>query len=281
MKQMNFRQVLLTFFIGLLFMSQGMTVHAEAAYLKSKGVTLIHEGHQKVEGKIQLKGASEQKQIKLLIIKGEEKKWYELPLKEGKFDEEIWLTMGKGKYTAAIMIHETERKYSYGPKITVENVGEVNPFLVPVKHVESDDEKIIQLAEKISEGKISNREKAKAIYDWVTENIVYDYKKYIKHQEGNYNNTYGALHTLETKKGVCYDYATLTAALGRAVGLQTKVIKGQASNELYTGYHAWNQVYLEDENKWIFLDPTFGTAKFKEYFDNSKFDESHSKQEEF
>ncbi len=280
MGPVRFKKLLLVFLTGILFMSQSITVKAEAAYLKSKDVTLMNIGTQKVEGKIHLKGDSKQKQIKVLLIKDEEKKWYELPLKEGKFDEEIWLTMGKGKYTAAIMIHEEGRKYSYGPKITVENVGEVNPFLVPVKHVESNDEKIIQLAEKLIEDKTTDREKAKAIYDWVTGNITYDYEKFGKHQEGDYDNTYGALHTLETKKGVCYDYAALTASLGRAVGLQTKVVKGQVSSELYKGYHAWNEIYLEDENQWIFLDSTFGVGGKKEYFDRKQSELSHSKQEE-
>lgn len=281
MKQIKPRQVLLMILIGLLFISKGLSVYAEVAYFKSNGVTLIHEGHQKVEGKLHLKGESEKKQIKLLIIKDNEKKWYELPLQEGKFDEEIWLTMGKGKYTAAIMIHETERKYSYGPKITVENVEEVNRFLVPAKHIESEDNKIRQLAEKIIKDKGNDREKAKAIYDWVTENILYDYDKYLKHQEGNYDNEYGALHTLKTKKGVCYDFATLTAALGRAAGLQTKVVKGQASNAYYSGYHAWNEVYLQNEEKWILLDTTFAACENKEYFDSEKLAKNYSKQEEF
>ncbi|SHI72731.1 Transglutaminase-like superfamily protein [Geosporobacter subterraneus DSM 17957] len=281
MRPIKYGQILMAFFMGLLFMLQGVPVSAETAYLKSKGVTLIHEAQPQVEGKIHLKGESEKTQIKLLIIKDEEKKWYELPLQEGKFDEEIWLTMGKGKYTAAIMIHEGNRKYSYGPKITVENIGDVNRFLVPAKHIESEDNKIRQLAEKIIEDKASDREKAKAIYDWVTANILYDYDKYLKHQEGNYDNEYGALHTLETKKGVCYDYATLTAALCRAAGLQTKVVKGQASNAYYNGYHAWNEVYLQNEDKWIFLDTTFAACENKEYFDNEKNVKSHNKQEEF
>jgi len=54
------------------------------------------------------------------------------------------------------------------------------------------------------------------------QNIKYDYDKYLRQLNKNYDNAYGALNTLETGKGVCYDFSALVAALGRASGLQVK-----------------------------------------------------------
>jgi transglutaminase-like putative cysteine protease len=173
------------------------------------------------------------------------------------------------------MVNEYDRKYSFGPKIIAENIKEINALLVPDKYIESMDKPIVDKAAEITKGLTSNRQKAKAIYNWVSENIDYDYVKYGKHLNNDYDNEYGALLALKTGKGVCYDYATLVAALGRASGLQTKVVMGTGKVNGTRGYHAWNEIYIEDESKWIKLDTTFAAVSNKNYFDSENFDESH------
>lgn len=251
-----------------------------AQYISINGVKVESLRSQQVEGSVRLVGNTNKEKIKILVTKDKTQTWYEVKLDNGKFDEEVWLSLGKGNYTVAIMVNETERKYSYGPKFIIHNTQEVDKYSVPGKDIESNDEDIIKLAEQIVGGLNSDLEKAQAIHNWVSKNINYDYEKYIKHQNNNYDNQYGALTTLESKKGVCYDYAALVAALGRAVGLQTKMIKGEGITESFRGYHAWNEIYISEENRWLKLDATFSSTSGQYYFDSAKFDESHIKADE-
>ncbi|MBQ2582903.1 MAG: transglutaminase domain-containing protein, partial [Erysipelotrichaceae bacterium] len=72
--------------------------------------------------------------------------------------------------------------------------------------------------------------------------------------------------TLATGKGICFDYASLTASMLRSQGIPTKLIFGYVSpNDVY---HAWNMIYTEEagwivaefkvnENDWNRIDLTF------------------------
>lgn len=235
-----------------------------------------------VNGSVTIKGSTWKDKLKILIIKDKLQLWYDVNLNEdGTFNEEIYLINGTGGYQVSVLVHLFGRTYSFGPTVNVNNTIEVNRFIVPTKHVESNHNEIILLAKKITKGLNTDREKAKYIYDWVCNNISYDYDKYLKQVNNNYDNAYGALNTLLTKKGVCYDFSTLLAALGRASGLQVKVIKGDFITNTSRELHAWNEIYISEENKWINVDSTFGYALRINYFDNKNFFSDHEKLEEY
>ena len=54
--------------------------------------------------------------------------------------------------------------------------------------------------------------------------------------------------TLKSGLGICFDYASLTAAMLRSQGIPTKVIFGYVSPNGV--YHAWNMFYTE-ESGWV------------------------------
>lgn len=249
-------------------------------YIKSNGVTL-----QKippiVEGKVTLTGETVNSLIKILIVKDETQRWYEVELIEGKFNEEIWLIDGKGKYQVSILVHKKDRVYTFGPTVFLESSIDVNKFTVPTLHVESDNENIIALAQELTKDAETDIEKAENIYKWVVNNVKYDYDKYIKQINKNFDNEYGAINTLETKKGVCYDYSALVAALGRASGLQVKMIKGNFVGTYSSELHAWNEIYISEEDRWINVDSTFGSTLRVSYFDRGNFYKDHEKLEEY
>ena len=60
------------------------------------------------------------------------------------------------------------------------------------------------------------------------------------------------------KKGICYDYASMFAAVLRSNGIPTKVCFGYAPE--IRSLHAWNEVYLNGE--WITVDVTYDAAYF-------------------
>ena len=252
----------------------------QAQYIVSNGVT-IEALPSSVDGKIVIAGNTKKSKIKVIVSKGESSTWYDINLNSGKYREEIWLINGKGKYKISVVVHEYGRTYSYGPTMEIQNTVEINRFIVPTKHVESNNEEIITLAKSITQNLTTTREKSLAIYDWVAKNIEYDYDKYLKQVNKNYDNDYGALNTLRTKTGVCYDYSVLVAALGRAVGLQVKVIKGNFVNPYRNELHAWNEIYIPEENRWINVDSTFAHSLSTNYFDNSDFYVDHEKLSEY
>lgn len=119
----------------------------------------------------------------------------------------------------------------------------------------------------------SDKEKAKAIYAWVGANITYDFNKATDVLGGKSVSDSGARAAWTTKSGICFDYACLYIAMARSIDLPVRLITGEASNGTEFGPHAWNQVYLEDEGKWINVDTTFYSNG--DYFDTSIFEVDH------
>jgi hypothetical protein len=137
------------------------------------------------------------------------------------------------------------------------------------------NEQIDKKAQEIVKGAKTDRQKAYLLYKWIGENITYDDNKAYAIQSGNYRSlTYGAIPTYQTKKGICSDYSALLVAMGKAVGLEIKQELGQGVlPDGSGGPHAWNVVYLKDEQKSIPCDPTWEHAA--NYFDNKDFYQSH------
>lgn len=128
-------------------------------------------------------------------------------------------------------------------------------------------------AKEITEGDKTDREKAKSIYNWVGSNIKYDYNKADMVMSSNNVKNSGAIPAFKEREGICFDYACLYVAMCRAVGLNVRMVMGDAYNGEEYISHAWNEVYLKDQNKWIKVDSTFYIAG--NYFDNKNFDKDH------
>ena len=132
---------------------------------------------------------------------------------------------------------------------------------------------IDEKAKYITKRSMSDYDKAKDIYKWVGSNIDYDDNKAEKVISKDKDYESGAIVTFKTRKGICFDYSCLYTAMAQAVGLKTRIIIGEAYNGNEYVSHAWNQVYIEEENRWVNLDSTFYVAG--NYFDNSNFNEEH------
>jgi hypothetical protein len=72
---------------------------------------------------------------------------------------------------------------------------------------------------------------------------------------------------LDRGKGICFDYAAVTAAMLRGLGIPCKLVAGYAG----AAYHAWIRAYSEetgwvnqliyfDGKGWKLMDPTFASA---------------------
>lgn len=134
--------------------------------------------------------------------------------------------------------------------------------------VQSEDSRIISRAHQITDGIDSAYGRAKAIHDWVADNIYYDVDAERSDNIMIGNNLFiDAVGTLNKQTSVCQGYADLTVALLRASGIPARTVIGYAltgvdeewDQEKVSGSagqnHAWVEAYLG--NRWVLMDPTW------------------------
>lgn len=136
----------------------------------------------------------------------------------------------------------------------------------PTPTIPSDDPMIIELANTVTAGLSTDYEKIKAVHDWVCDNIWYDYDEL----RSGIPNEKSVMETITSRKGVCVDYASLTAAMLRAVNIPVKLEAGYVLNpsagekwtpELLTGdacNHVWNEAFVN--GRWVILDTTYDSG---------------------
>lgn len=136
------------------------------------------------------------------------------------------------------------------------------------------DSSINAMAKEITAGDTTDLQKAKSIYTWVGNNVTYsDQKADEINQTGGEGIPSGAIPAFNTRSGVCFDYASLYVAMARAVGLQVRMVSGEGYTGTEWGPHAWNEVYIPSEGKWIPVDPTFESSG--DFFNTPNFYDTH------
>ena len=104
-------------------------------------------------------------------------------------------------------------------------------------------------------------EKARSLYTWVSRYLSYDHAASNRGKRLNQSVS----DILRRRRGTCFDYAQLYAALCRSAGLNCRMISGyarpklEAPVRLQESDHAWNAVRLDGE--WRLLDATWSNAK--------------------
>ena len=108
--------------------------------------------------------------------------------------------------------------------------------------LQSDHPRIRSVAHQAIGNEIDAQHAAKRLNDWVYEHL----RKVPTVSIPN------ALQVLEMGAGDCNEHAVLLAALGRAVGLPTRVAAGMVYLDGAFLYHAWSEVWL---GRWVSIDP--------------------------
>ena len=118
-------------------------------------------------------------------------------------------------------------------------------------------------------------DKARAIYQWIGNNIKYDDNKaeLVMQNKVPIGIDSGAINTFETRLGVCFDYACLYVAMCRENDIPVRLIVGEGYNGVEWISHSWNEVYIEELDEWIGVDPTFYGSGV--YFDSDIFNADH------
>jgi len=114
------------------------------------------------------------------------------------------------------------------------------------------DGKIAEIAKKITKGKKTILEKAKAVYDWTVENTYRD--PTVK------GCGLGIVEkTLAKRGGKCADISTVFVALARAAGVPARDVFGlrlgkKDDQDITKGHHCWAEFYLPGTG-WVPVDP--------------------------
>jgi len=163
------------------------------------------------------------------------------------------LQSGNGEYTIGIF-EKVDTRYSniQTVKVDVKYSRENAPFLVPSQHVNyTAVSNATNKAEELSKNASSDLKKVESIYQYIVETVKYDTEKAKKVALGQLTGYMPTVdETLETSKGICFDYSSLFAAMLRSQGVPAKLIKGYVGVSAKPTYHAWNEVYTE-ETGWI------------------------------
>jgi len=149
-----------------------------------------------------------------------------------------------------VIVDQSQRKEKGGEGINLK------PFLSANVYLDADDLLIQKLA-KQAKGKAKT---PKAVANKLT--------KFVFHYMSNKNYEVGfatASEVARNKAGDCTEHSILLAALGRALGIPSRVVNGLVYVEEFEDqkdvmvYHMWTQFYMDDQ--WFNLDSALGLVK--------------------
>ena len=177
------------------------------------------------------------------------------------------ITTGSGNYTLTINENIDGNYYAVVDTATfsVNLESDFTPFLFPNQYVNFTEESdVASIGQEIATGAVDDLDVVNRVYDYVIHNIAYDTEKAVSVQDFYLPDVD---ETLATKKGICYDFASLMTSLLRTQNIPSQLVIGYAG----TTYHAWISVHTPetgwidnmiefDGEDWERLDPTFAAT---------------------
>jgi len=187
----------------------------------------------------------------------------------------IPITAGSGNYDMTLYEGVGANQFSilYAGSETFNITNEFGPFLYPNQYVNFDEHsEAVAMAEQLAIGASCDLEVVSNVYQYIISNITYDHEE-ASTVESSYLPDVDEV--LATKKGICFDYASLMAAMLRSQSIPTKLQIGYASD----AYHAWISVYTKEQGwidgimefdgtTWTLMDPTFAANSDKSKMKN-------------
>ena len=212
--------------------------------------------------------ATSDARLKLQVACGDMSYNYDLPSDGSPIV--VPLNMGDGAYRIRVMQNTSGNNYVElaGTTVDVVLASEFEPFVRPnVFCSYTESSAAVAKARELAAGAANEGDVMRAVCIWVAANISYDYDKAAELSGGSgYVPDPDA--TLAAGTGICFDYASLSGAMLRSLGIPCKVITGYVSPD--DVYHAWNMVYADgswhsvefsvDQDSWSRVDLTFAAA---------------------
>ena len=125
-------------------------------------------------------------------------------------------------------------------------IKDLSAYLKATTNCQVDNSAIKNIVNSVTKGLTSTAAKAKAIYNYVRDAISYSFY---------YDTKYGAVGTLNAKKGNCVDQAHLLVAMFRTADIPARYVHGTCRFSSGSTYgHVWTQVLVD--GKWTVADAT-------------------------
>lgn len=177
------------------------------------------------------------------------------------------LSSGDGSYIIDIYEQMDGDMYSniMSDVIEVTLQNEFLPFLYSNQFVYFTAEtRAVEKGNELAQGFDTDLDVTAAVYNYVVDNTEYDYEKAASVTSPYYPDVD---ETLDTRKGICFDYSALMCTMLRTQGIPCKLNIGYAGDI----YHAWISVYLKsvgwvdnliqfDGKNWSMMDPTMAST---------------------
>jgi len=174
------------------------------------------------------------------------------------------LSGGSGAYSIGVFRQVQGNRFSTANSvnINVNLASEFAPFLRPNQFVNFNrDSAVVARANELLSGSPNVVESISRVYNFVVNNIEYDFELARTVQSGYVPNVDAVLRR---GRGICFDYAAVMAAMLRSQGIPTQLVVGYVGDV----YHAWVSVWSPetgwindaiwfDGTTWRLMDPTF------------------------
>lgn len=174
---------------------------------------------------------------------------------------------GNGGYSIRILQNIGGTKYAVSGSVDIQVAmnDQFAPFLRPNQYVNYENAPAAMAqASECCRGRATELDKVAGVYDWVVANLSYDRDKARTVQSGYLPDLDSVM---AARKGICFDYASLMAAMLRSQGVACRLVVGYAGS----AYHAWISVYVDgqgwvdgvvffDGTSWQRMDPTFASS---------------------
>lgn len=200
------------------------------------------------EGYVAVSAYSEDR-LKFQVLKGDSTYTYDIS-SEGE-PSVFPIQSGDGHYTFRVMENISGTKYAilYQTEEDVSLEDEFQPFLRPSDYANyTSSSACVKRAAELAAKASDQNDFIGAVFKLVCKSVKYDKQKAETVQSGYLPDPD---ETLSTGKGICFDYASLTAAMLRSQGVPCKVIFGYVSPDDL--YHAWNMIYTESDG-WVTVE---------------------------
>jgi len=142
--------------------------------------------------------------------------------------------------------------------MTLKNLEE---YLLPTYYIDAESKLIVNLANELVTKQEEAVEKAKAIFYWTRDKILYD-----PYSFSTAKIDYKASRVVKKGRGWCVQKAVVLAALSRAVGIPSRLhfadirnyqitqkLKEEMGTDLFI-FHGYTELYL---NRWVKATPAF------------------------
>ena len=183
---------------------------------------------------------------------GDRKKTYLVTLDDA--DPATVFTTGASQTVEPIDAHSarvTVRVIRPGEKKLSENDPPTMADLAPNGYIESNDPVVVAMAKEATKDATTPWEKAVAAERYLHDTL----------EKANYSQAFAtAAETAKSKSGDCTEHAVLLAALGRALGIPSRVVVGLVYSEPLGafGFHMWTEMYID--GTWVPMDATLGNG---------------------